>query len=219
VANNNAAYFKGSTTTNQSYGPYIDAGTSSTDYAFNVRDVTGANTYFKIRGDGAATFSSSVTSAGFTTAGIGSFGQAETTIIKMSAATTLSIKNNAGTIVAQWDHSTGVFTQSYPATFSSTVTGGLVGKTGTYTPGSTTVDVTGVSYMVIANSSAISITNFTGAVNGQILILNFSDSNTTITRNNCYLAGGANFTSTSADILVLVFQSPYWQEISRSANS
>ena len=55
VANNNPAYFKGSTTTNQSYGPYIDAGTSSSDYAFSVRDATGASTYFKVRGDGVVT--------------------------------------------------------------------------------------------------------------------------------------------------------------------
>ena len=52
VAGNNAAYFKGSTTTNQSLGPYIDAGTSSSDYAFYVRAVTGGTAYFQIRGDG-----------------------------------------------------------------------------------------------------------------------------------------------------------------------
>jgi hypothetical protein len=123
VANNNAAYFKGSTTTNQSYGPYIDAGTSSSDYAFWVRDVVGSS-LFKIRGDGAATFSGTVTSAGFTTAGIASIGQVETTTVKMSAATTLGIKNNSGTVLATWDHSSGVFTQSYPATFSSYITAG-----------------------------------------------------------------------------------------------
>jgi hypothetical protein len=125
---------------------------------------------------------------------------------------TLRLTSGAGTSALYID-------SAQAATFAGTVTAGLVGKTGTYTPGSTTVDVTGVSYMSIANSSAISITNFTGAVTGQILILNFTDSNTTITRTICYLAGGANFTSTSADILVLVFQSPYWYEISRSANS
>ena len=47
-----AAIFKGGTTTGQSYGPYFRAGTNSSDIAFQVRDITEANLYFKVRGDG-----------------------------------------------------------------------------------------------------------------------------------------------------------------------
>jgi len=83
VANNNAAYFKGSTTTNQSYGPYIDAGTSSSDYAFYVRDVTGANAYFKIRGDG--------------NVGIGTASPRTVTDIRTGADGVLSIANTTET--------------------------------------------------------------------------------------------------------------------------
>jgi hypothetical protein len=43
---------KGNTTTGNSYGPYFRAGTNSSDIAFQVRDVTEANIFFRIRGDG-----------------------------------------------------------------------------------------------------------------------------------------------------------------------
>ena len=47
-----AAIFKGGTTVSSSYGPYIRAGSDSSDIAFQVRDVTEADLFFRIRGDG-----------------------------------------------------------------------------------------------------------------------------------------------------------------------
>jgi hypothetical protein len=79
--------------------------------------------------------------------------------------------------------------------------------------------VAGVNYMHIANSGGTTITNFTGAVLGQVLVLSFADANTTINRANCFLAGGANFVSTQYDTLVLVYSALGWVECSRSANS
>jgi hypothetical protein len=104
-------------------------------------------------------------------------------------------------------------------TFTGIQTLGVAVKAGTYTAGATTPSVTGVSFLSIANSSATSITNFTGGVEGQILVLLFQDSNTTITRDNAYLSGGVNFTSTASDTLTLIYSSPYWYEVARSVNS
>jgi hypothetical protein len=118
--------------------------------------------------------------------------------------------------------STGALTSTYNSTgitTNGTNTAGLVYRTGTYTAGATTPSVLGVSLMIITNSSPTSITNFTNAVTGQILTLYFNDSNTTVTRNNAYLSGGANFTSTVYDTLTLIYIGPYWYEVSRSINS
>jgi hypothetical protein len=98
-------------------------------------------------------------------------------------------------------------------------TSGISYRLGTYTNGSTTPSVSGISFLSISNSSATSITNFTGAVNGQIITLQFGDSNTTITRNNAYLSLGINFTSTANDTITLIYLSSLWYEVSRSINA
>jgi hypothetical protein len=70
--------------------------------------------------------------------------------------------------------------------------------------------------MPISNSSATTITNFTGAVTGQILYLLFNDANTTINRSNARLAGSINFTSAQFATLALLFNGTEWIEVSRS---
>ena len=62
TANNNTAYFAGSATSGQSFGLQIRAGSSITDYSLLVQNNSGAD-YFRIVGNGAATFSSSVTAS------------------------------------------------------------------------------------------------------------------------------------------------------------
>jgi hypothetical protein len=66
VANGNTiAWFdNNNTTTDQSFGLLVDAGTSVNDYALRVRNAA-ASELFKIAGNGAATFSNSVTAASF----------------------------------------------------------------------------------------------------------------------------------------------------------
>ena len=62
TGNVSAAFFYTSgVTTGQSYGLTVHAGTNSSDRSFLVSNQGGGTEYFKIRGDGAATFSSSVT--------------------------------------------------------------------------------------------------------------------------------------------------------------
>jgi hypothetical protein len=107
------------------------------------------------------------------------------------------------------------------AVSASTMTAGQVYSTGTYTDGATTPSVLGVSHLVISNSGATSITNFTNAVNGQIITLIFTDANTTVTRNNAYLSLGLNFTSTANDTLTLIYRGSeaLWYEVCRSVNA
>ena len=120
--------------------------------------------------------------------------------------------------------STGGLTSTYNSTgitTNGTNTAGQVYREGTYTQGDTTPTVLGVSHMYVTNTVSTSITNFTNAVNGQILTLIFNDSNTTITRNNAYLFGGLNFTSTANDTLTLIYSAPNssWYEVCRSLNA
>jgi hypothetical protein len=113
----------------------------------------------------------------------------------------------------------GTNSPSYKLDVAGFAKGGIINRKGTYTAGTTTPSVSGISYMSITNSSPTTITNFTNGEEGQVIYLHFNDSNTTITRNNAYLAGGANFVSTAADTLTLVKEGLYWYEISRSANA
>ena len=120
--------------------------------------------------------------------------------------------------------STGALTSTYNSTgitTNGTNTAGQVYRAGTYTQGDTTPSVLGVSFLVIGNSDPTSITNFTNAVNGQILTLQFTNANTTVTRNNAYLSGGVNFVSTAADTLTLIYNGSdaLWYEVCRSVNA
>lgn len=113
----------------------------------------------------------------------------------------------------------GTSSPSYLFDVAGIAKGGIVHRQGTYTGGSTTPSVSGITFLAISNSSSTTITNFTNGVDNQVIYLYFGDSNTTINRTNCYLAGGVNFVSTAADILVLIKYGAYWYEISRSANA
>ena len=120
----------------------------------------------------------------------------------------------------------GSFSQSANLTYDGTnlsvlgtASAGHVYRQGTYTDGATTPSVAGVSFLYIANTSATTITNFTGAVQGQIITLIFSNANTTINRSNAYLSLGVNFVSTARDTLTLIYYGVLWYEVSRSVNS
>lgn len=102
---------------------------------------------------------------------------------------------------------------------SSVLSGGLTHRLGTYSAGETTPSVTGVSHLDIANASPTTITNFTGAVRGQMLLLLFRDGNTTITRANAYLAGAVDFTSANRATLLLMSDGSFWYEVCRSTTN
>lgn len=98
----------------------------------------------------------------------------------------------------------------------------LKGGVGTYVAGTTTPDVTGVGYLAIANSVPTNITNFLGAVAGQVLVLEFRDANTTVTQANAVLPGGTSFVGALFRTLTLVKSgagSLYWTGVANESNS
>jgi hypothetical protein len=106
---------------------------------------------------------------------------------------------------------------NYSALGSLTKTSaGLTGLVGVYTAGDTTPSVDGISFMRITNSGATNITQFDDGVEGQEITLSFANGNTTITRNNAYLQGGANYVSSTNSTLKLVSFNGNWYELSRS---
>jgi hypothetical protein len=145
------------------------------------------------------------------------------TPITFAGDVTLSTGNLViGTVGKGITDSTAALTSIYNSTgitTNGTNTAGQVYRIGTYTDGATTPSVLGVSHMAVSNTGATSITNFINAVNGQILTVLFTDSNTTVTRNNAYLSGGVNFTSTANDTLTLLYNSGSWYEVCRSLNA
>lgn len=87
------------------------------------------------------------------------------------------------------------------------------------TPGTTQPNVVSGNLFSITNSGPVTITNFLGAPDGHIITLWFADTNTTIDRSACYLAGGANYTSAVGSTLTLLKKSGAWYEVCRASGS
>lgn len=84
----------------------------------------------------------------------------------------------------------------------------------------TTPDVRNGRVFLADNGNPTTITNFDAGINGQQIVVAFSNSNTTIQHNaNIRLAGGANFAGTSNDSIALLHFNNLWYEQSRSVNS
>ena len=84
----------------------------------------------------------------------------------------------------------------------------------------TTPSVANGNLFTIANTGATVITAFDDGAEGQLIILKFSDANTTITASaTIKLVGGLNFVSTADDTLTLIRISTAWYECSRSLNA
>ncbi|QDZ07446.1 hypothetical protein FPZ24_08105 [Sphingomonas panacisoli] len=88
--------------------------------------------------------------------------------------------------------------------------------TGVYTAGSTTPSVAGgIERFVITNASATTITNFLGGVDGQQIMLTFTDSNTTLQYNtNLRLPSASNIVGALRRTVVLVKSSGVWMPVS-----
>ncbi len=90
----------------------------------------------------------------------------------------------------------------------------------TFSDGDTTPSVSGGRVFRTTNTSATTITNFDDGADGQEIIIQVNDSNTTIQNNsNIKLQGGQNFTPAQYDTIMLSKLSTYWLEESRSLNS
>jgi uncharacterized protein (DUF2345 family) len=80
--------------------------------------------------------------------------------------------------------------------------------------------VFGSNIVQVANASPTSITNFAGGETNQMIVLVFSDANTTIVHGtNIRLNAGTNFAASANSTLTLVKTSGPWVEISRSINA
>jgi hypothetical protein len=78
------------------------------------------------------------------------------------------------------------------------------------------------NYMVLTGAAAVTIATIIGGYEGQKIILQFTDSNVTITDDSSGNLNTVNlsaaFTSTSNDILTLIYDGVSWREVSRSVN-
>jgi hypothetical protein len=94
-------------------------------------------------------------------------------------------------------------------------------KAVTYTDISGALNVAGSNLLYANNTTEKTITNFTGGVANQRLIVAFPGAGNTIIQHNASIrlsGGGANFTATQYDTLTLVFTGSVWVEVYRSAN-
>lgn len=80
------------------------------------------------------------------------------------------------------------------------------------------IPVGGVDVLTMSPSSATTVSNFSGGVQGQRLTLYFTNGNTTLKNTNLYLQSGADFVSTAYDSLSLVYLSGFWRETGQSIN-
>lgn len=91
----------------------------------------------------------------------------------------------------------------------------------TIASGATTFNVAS-DYMVLTGAAAVTIATIKGGREGQILTLQFTDANVTITDDATGSADTVNlsaaFTSTANDTMQLIFNGVSWREISRSVN-
>ena len=77
-------------------------------------------------------------------------------------------------------------------------------------------------YMLLSGAAAVTIATIIGGKEGQILTLEFTDANITITDDATAAADTVNlsvaFTSTADDVLRLLYNGTSWREVSRSVN-
>ena len=100
-------------------------------------------------------------------------------------------------------------------TASTSIPGGAV-TVGSYSAGAGTIDVSGgVTFVWVAQSAPTTITNLTGATEGQVVTLAFADAFTTITQANATLYNNTSFQSVAASTLVLVRHGALWYEVAR----
>jgi len=93
---------KGGTTTGSSYGPFIQAGTNSSDISLLVRDVNNVTDYFKIKGNGVSSFSENLLLKTTTDNGTDALQVAGSALINSgSGAVSTTITNN-GDFISNW---------------------------------------------------------------------------------------------------------------------
>ena len=140
----------GNTTSGQSYGTRIQAGTTAADYSFLVKNATNATEYFSILGNGAAAFGNGLAITGLTDISAATSGQ-----IKFPA--TQNASSNANTLD---DYEEGSWTYDFTAT-TGTITKSATYLYGYYTKVGRVVTITGF-LQVASVSSPTGVLTLTG---------------------------------------------------------
>jgi len=96
---------KGGTTTGSSYGPFIQAGTNSSDISLLVRDVNNVTDYLKIRGNGVSSFSENLLIKTTTDNGTDALQVAGSGLFTVSSGTNLVLSKPSGAAL-QFDKTT-----------------------------------------------------------------------------------------------------------------
>ena len=100
-----------------------------------------------------------------------------------------------------------------------TMHGGLIHRVVAFANGDTTPSVLGANIFTCANTGATSITDFDDGIDGQEIKVKL-DNNTTLVHASALmrLAGAANITGTTSDMVTLVSIGGIWYEVARSVN-
>jgi hypothetical protein len=103
---------------------------------------------------------------------------------------------------------------------SENITGGALSTGfGTFADGATTPSVSGGNLFLTQNTTATTITDFTGENLGQTITILFGDNNTTVQASGTVLLkSAAAFAASTNDTLTLVAAQGNWYEVSRSVN-
>lgn len=160
AANSDCADFNASSTSGQSFGVLITAGTTVADYAFFVRSQTGANTFLRINGNGAGTMGPTAalglswTAVGVMTVGAPAAGYAF--IINASTAGTAALNlvpQSAG--LAAIDYATGQGTIGVSGATSQIISGSVAGDV------CIRAQLGNIKFSTVAGTHAISINGAT----------------------------------------------------------
>jgi hypothetical protein len=80
------------------------------------------------------------------------------------------------------------------------------------------IPVGGLNAFIFSASSATTVSNFSGGVQGQELTCYFTNGNTTLLNTNFFTAGAANFVGSQYDTITFVYMQGAWREKCRSIN-
>lgn len=123
----------------------------------------------------------------------------------------------AGSISGGGTVATGGFTLTVPATGTAVLRNSGLFAIGYSADGDVTPSVANYNVLIIANTAPCTITNLDDGYSGQIVILYFSNGNTTISQ-FCYAPTPLPYTPDAYDTLTLVNIGGSWIQVSRSAN-
>lgn len=120
-------------------------------------------------------------------------------------------------VVAGFDFLLGEDATTNPSLFYRR-SNGTAARTSTATGSNISIPVGSLTGLILSPASATTVATLSGGVEGDELLLSFTNSNTTIKATSIFLAGAVDFVGTANDTLQLGYRAGAWREISRSLN-